>query len=417
VKILVLDGNENHAVACVRSLAAAGHEVYVGADTSWSKAGWSRYCKSSFVYPAPKDDIEAFVRKIAEQARRFPGTLVLPMTERTTLPLSTFREVIFAAGGKMVLPEHEIVLRAFDKQQTTKIAQNLAIETPQTFVIKDFNQATAASEQISYPAVLKPCSSEEVSVDGKVLSTGRPIYARNKSEFRDGFAEISRRCSAVLAQEFIDGNGAGYFALMREGELRVEFGHRRIRDVHPTGSGSALRESAFPAKDIRKAALAILKELQWQGVAMVEFRIRPDGRPVFLEVNGRFWNSLPLAVYAGADFPKLLAEMAEFGDVKSPYAYKAGVRCRWLLGDFRHLLEVLKGAPFAYPGKFPGRFETITKFFTPVPGTLHDNFTYRDPMPEFGDWLNFIFRKLPTVIKRSAGETTEANVEKRYSHS
>jgi predicted ATP-grasp superfamily ATP-dependent carboligase len=417
MKILVLDGNENHAVACVRSLAEAGHDVYVGADTSWSKAGWSRYCKSSFVYPAPQNDSEAFVEKIAEQARRSPGTLVLPMTERTTLPLSAFREIIFAAGATMVLPPHEIVLRAFDKQQTTKIAQNLAIETPQTFVIKDFNQAEEASGLISYPAVLKPRSSEEVSIDGKVFATGRPLYARNKSEFLDGFAEIFRRCSVVLAQEFIEGNGAGFFALMREGELRVEFAHRRIRDVHPTGSGSAVRESSFPATDIRRAALAILKELQWQGVAMVEFRIRPDGRPVFLEVNGRFWNSLPLAVYAGADFPKLLAEMAEFGDVKSSYAYKAGMRCRWFLGDFRHLLEVFKGAPAAYPGKFPGRFETLINFLTPVPGTLHDNFTFRDPLPELGDWLNFILRKLPSVLKKTAVRSTETNVEKRYSHS
>ena len=31
--ILVLDGNENQAVACVRSLARTGHRVEVGADT------------------------------------------------------------------------------------------------------------------------------------------------------------------------------------------------------------------------------------------------------------------------------------------------------------------------------------------------------------------------------------------------
>lgn len=417
MKILILDGNENHAVACVRSLARAGHEVSVGADTSWSKAGWSKYCQSSFVYPAPQENAEAFVEKIAKEARRFPGTLVLPMTERTTLPLSAYRDVIFAAGAKMVLPEHSIVLRAFDKQETTKIAQRLRVETPQTFVIKDVNNAKEVSEKISYPAVLKPRSSEEVSHNGKVLATGRPIYARNQTEFMSSYHEIARRCSAVLAQEFIEGTGAGYFALMRDGELRVEFAHRRIRDVYPTGSGSALRESSFPENDVRQAALAILKELKWHGVAMVEFRVRTDGRPVFLEVNGRFWNSLPLAVYAGADFPKLLAEMVEFGEVKSSYAYKSGVRCRWLLGDFRHVLEVLKGAPAGYPGKYPNRAKTVFNFFIPVSGTLHDNFTLRDPLPEIGDWLNFILRKLPSLFKRRAVETNESNVEKRYSHS
>ena len=45
LRVFVLDGNENQAVACVRSLAAAGHDVHVGSDSRWSKAGWSRFCR------------------------------------------------------------------------------------------------------------------------------------------------------------------------------------------------------------------------------------------------------------------------------------------------------------------------------------------------------------------------------------
>jgi predicted dinucleotide-binding enzyme len=37
MKIIALDGNENQAAACVRSLARAGHRVIVGATTAWSK--------------------------------------------------------------------------------------------------------------------------------------------------------------------------------------------------------------------------------------------------------------------------------------------------------------------------------------------------------------------------------------------
>ena len=40
MRVLVLDGNQNQAVACVRSLAKQGHSVLVGSTTSWSKAGW-----------------------------------------------------------------------------------------------------------------------------------------------------------------------------------------------------------------------------------------------------------------------------------------------------------------------------------------------------------------------------------------
>src|SRR5436853_603604 len=399
MRVLVLDGNENHAVAAVRSLARAGHRVEVGASTSWSKAGWSRDAASRFVYPAPQQDALAFVHCIAEEASREPGTLVLPMTERTTLPLSLHRNVIYATGARLVLPPHETVLRAFDKQETTRLAQSLGIAVPQTVVISGINEARSAAASLPYPVVLKPRSSEEVTASGKVTATGAPLYARTADEFITAYEAISRRCSAVLVQEFIEGAGAGYFALMNQGELRMEFAHRRIRDVRPTGSGSALRESVRPDARVRDAALAILRALQWHGVAMVEFRQKADGTPVFMEVNGRFWNSLPLAVYAGADFPARLAELAERGDVETKLDYQHGVKCRWLLGDFRHLIEVLRGAPKGYPVAFPSRLKTLAKICIPVRGMLHDNLTRRDPLPELGDWLDFLLRRLPAGLK------------------
>ncbi len=415
MKILVLDGNENQAVACVRSLARAGHTVLAGADSSWSKAGWSRHCSGMFQYPGPQSDSDAFVARIVEEVRRDADTLVLPMTERSTLPLSQNRDLIHAAGGKLVLPAHEIVLRAFDKQRTTAIARSLGVAVPATTIISNSEQADAVKQTLPYPVVLKPRTSE-VFVEGQFKATGRPLYAKNEREFIAAYNVISQRSPSILAQEFIEGTGTGYFALMRDGEIRAEFAHKRIRDVHPTGSGSAVRVSVAPDETIREAALAILNELKWHGVAMVEFRVRPDGRPVFIEVNGRFWTSLPLAVYAGVDFPKLLAEMAEHGDVKAPAGYKEHVRCRWLLGDFRHLVEVMKGAPSGYPGRFPSRLTTLAEFLTPVRGTFHDNFILSDPLPEAGDWLDFIFRKAPARLRRRSA-IERLDVEGRYSHS
>ncbi|MGE0131186.1 MAG: hypothetical protein AB7U82_24160 [Blastocatellales bacterium] len=404
MKIIVLDGNENQAVASVRSLARAGHHVVVGAPTGWSKAGWSRYCKETFVYPAPQRDASAFVERVVQEARRERGTLVMPMTERTTLPLSAERERIFAAGGRMVMPDHETVLCAFDKRRTTRLASELGIAIPRTALITEPNQTEEAVRIVGLPAVIKPCSSEEVTASGKVRATGAPSYARTFDEFVAACDEMRQRCRAIIAQEFIPGGGEGYFALIRNREPRAEFAHRRIRDVRPTGSGSALRESAYPDENLRNAGLAVLRALNWRGVAMVEFRRKPDGELVFLEVNGRFWNSLPLAVYAGADFPAMLAEMAEHGDVKAARPYREGVRCRWLLGDFRHLIEVLRGAPPGFPGAYPNRWRALVDFLTLTPGVRHDNFMLRDPLPELGDWLDFALRRLPAGLRRSSDE-------------
>ena len=420
MKILVLDGNENQAVACVRSLARAGHRVSVGASTTWSKAGWSRFAENSFTYPAPQDSVERFVSRIRDEAAREPGTLVMPVTERTTLPLSAYREDILAAGGRLVLPPHETVMRAFDKTETTRLASSLGVAVPKTFHVTSSTEAREIADSINYPAVIKARSSEQVSSSGRVVATGAPLYARDSGELLTALDSMSRRSSCALVQEYVEGAGAGYFALMREGELRLEFAHRRIRDVRPTGSGSAVRISARPDPRMREAALAILQALRWHGVAMVEFRVRPDGTPVFMEVNGRFWNSLPLSVYAGADFPALLAELAERGDVAASSDYRLGVRCRWLLGDARHLIEVWRGAPEGYSGKYPGRLRSTLDFLTPARGTYHDNFMMSDPMPELGDWLDFVLRRLPAQFKKSKPDLESrgaVNVERRYSRS
>lgn len=410
MKALVLDGNQNQAVACVRSLAKKGHTVLVGNTSAWSKAGWSRSCTGTFVYPSPRDGTR-MIQRLVELARTEPGTLILPMSDATTLMVSENRDSLLQAGARLVMPAHADILRAADKSHTTKLAQSLGIAVPRSWVISSAAEAHEQAKSLPYPVVLKPRSSEEQAATGSTQSTGRPLYARNAAEFQLAYSELSKRASSVLVQEFIPGGGTGYFALMRNGELRVEFAHRRIRDVHPTGSGSAVRVSIKPDPKLREASLAILKALNWHGVAMVEFRQRPDGEFVFLEVNGRFWNSLPLACYAGADFPAAVAEIAEHGDCAPILDYKVGVRCRWFLGDFRHLLAVWRGAPAGYPAKFPGRISTLANVLMPMPGTYHDNFQLRDPLPELGDWLSLAQRAFEKKKPK------EQLVEGRYSHS
>jgi predicted ATP-grasp superfamily ATP-dependent carboligase len=390
MKILVLDGNQNQAVACVRSLARNGHVVAVGESRPWSKAGCSRHSTGTFRYFSPSADPEKFLADILAEAKKESGTLILPMTETSTLLISSHRELFSAIGARLVLPAHADVLRAVDKSETTALARSLGAAIPETHSAGSVEEIKSLSSHLRFPVVLKPKTSQEKSPQGTIRATGRPRYAKNGVELMTAFLEMQPHCSSVLVQEFVEGAGSGYFALMNHGELRAEFAHRRLRDVHPTGSGSALRESVPPDPRIREISLAMLKALHWHGVAMVEFRIRNDNVPVFLEINGRFWHSLPLACYAGVDFPALLAHMAEFGDVSPPPAYKLGLRCRWLVGDFRHLVEVWKGPPAGYPGQFPRRLPTLLAELTPTAGTFHDNFEWSDPLPELADWIHLL---------------------------
>ena len=87
----------------------------------------------------------------------------------------------------------------------------------------------------------------------------------------------------------------------------------------------------------------ILESVGWHGVAMVEFKVTAEGTPYLIEVNGRFWGSLQLAIDSGVDFPWLLYQLANGTKVDEVTGYAVGVTWRWLLGDFTRLCKVLLG--------------------------------------------------------------------------
>jgi len=60
---------------------------------------------------------------------------------------------------------------------------------------------------------------------------------------------------------------------------------------------------------------------------------------MLMEINGRFWGSLQLAIDAGFNFPYLLHRMNS-GErlMVSDHPYDVGTKSRWLMGDLDHLL-------------------------------------------------------------------------------
>jgi predicted ATP-grasp superfamily ATP-dependent carboligase len=316
------------------------------------------------------------------------------------MALSAHRSLIEDAGACMVMPSHATMLKAYDKAYTTQVASEVGVASPRTSRVNDERRAQDLAAEFSFPAALKARTSVELA-DDRAKPTARTLYARNRQEFLQAYHLLHDRCPQVIAQKFIAGDGVLYSSLLCRGELRAEFAYRRIRSIHPTGWGAALRVSV-PAEGLRAGSLSVIRALDphWTGLAQVEYRVDHDGTPFFLEVNPRAWNSLPLAVYAGVDFPRMLAEIAEHGDVPPHPGYPSGVVCRWWLGDLRHLLYVWQGVPSSYPGKTEGRLDALVHFLKPVPHAFHDNFIPADPLPEVGDWLAAAARALRRAANR-----------------
>ncbi|MBE9571532.1 MAG: ATP-grasp domain-containing protein [Proteobacteria bacterium] len=130
---------------------------------------------------------------------------------------------------------------------------------------------------------------------------------------------------------------------MQNGSVFARFAHQRIREKPPGGGVSVLCQSISPPREALEAATSLMKSLGWFGPAMVEFKWdRRDNKPKLMEVNGRFWGSLQLAISSGIDFPYLLYCLASGEKINRPSNYKVCVRSRWELGDLDHLLIRLR---------------------------------------------------------------------------
>src|SRR6185503_9660028 len=163
-------------------------------------------------------------------------------------------------------------------------------------------------------------------------------HVSNAVECRRVLAALPTAAFPVLLQRRVSGVGEGFFALRWGGRTVSMFAHRRLREKPPAGGVSVYRESIALDDGLMGPGLRLLEALGWNGVAMIECkREEATGRQVIMEVNGRFWGSLQLAIDAGVDFPSLLVRCAAGETVPFSADYRVGVRSRWFWGDVDHL--------------------------------------------------------------------------------
>jgi predicted ATP-grasp superfamily ATP-dependent carboligase len=359
-RALITDSDNRSALAATRSLGAGGHEVFVMGEKAETIAAVSRFASRFLVCPSPQKDPEGFVAAVLGAVREHGITLLLPMTEVTTLLLTRARGQL---PPSCVLPfaEEATLQKASDKTAVMALADSLGVPTPASVTLNTASDLDRVGA-LPYPVVVKPGRSRVRTPTGW-LSTG-VTYAADEGVLRTRLAELPPETYPVMLQERIQGPGEGFFALYAQGTMVASFAHRRLREKPPSGGVSVLRESADIPPDAMKFGTALLDALKWHGVAMVEFkRDAMSGRLYLMEINARFWGSLQLAIDSGVDFPLLLARIAA-GEIPAAVRHKAGVRSRWLLGDLDVLIQVMTRprSSLNLPANFPSRGKYLLEF-------------------------------------------------------
>jgi predicted ATP-grasp superfamily ATP-dependent carboligase len=268
-----------------------------------------------------------------------------------------------------------------DKENILATARGLGIAVPEQVALKERDPKAFAS--LDYPLVLKPWVSV-VREEGRARKLG-VVHVGDRTELEAALRGLPDAAFPVLAQQRIVGPGVGIFLLRWNGRTVARFAHRRIREKPPSGGVSVYRESVEAPEEWFRQAERLLESADWSGVAMVEFKVdKASGRPYLMEINGRFWGSLQLAVDAGVDFPRLLLEAARGDPSVQPPSYRPGIRLRWEWGDIDHLLARLRRSDdtLHLPPGSPSRLSAITRVLLPWrPGDRWEVFRPGDPKP------------------------------------
>ena len=131
---------------------------------------------------------------------------------------------------------------------------------------------------------------------------------------------------------------------------------------------------------------------------MVEFKVdRQSNIPMLMEINGRFWGSLQLAIDAGLNFPYLFYQVMTGIPVAVPNnAYRIGTKSRWLLGDLDHLLLRLtkSNTELHLDAQAVSRGRCLAEFFKLFQPDLHYEVeSLTDPAPalmEYRNWFSHL---------------------------
>lgn len=388
--VFVVDGAERTSLAIARSLGKKGIEVHCGESYRGSTTALSKYCKRSFVYPDPQIDCDKFIEWLMGILKNGNYEAIYSSREVTTIPISYYKKEL-EKYTRVPFPDYDKMLMTHDKAKTFEFAMDRGIPMPKTYFVESMMELEEISNTIEYPVVVKPrCKT--------TWNRGRPVmlkvtsrnYVSNKNDLINISGDIFKKSGKMpLIQEYIYGEGYGVEVLCNHGEPRAIFMHKRLREYPITGGASTLRESVYNEK-MKNIGLKLMEALNWHGVAMVEFKLdEKDGEPKLMEVNGRFWGSLPLSIASGVDFPYLLHKMITEGDVEKVFEYKIGVKCRWLIsGDMLWFLASLENRE--------NRWNVLREFFK-FRGMVYDILSKEDFMPAIGA-LRVIVHQMTDVI-------------------
>ena len=346
--ILVGFAESYAAIEAAWSLKEAGFRV-----SAFSRSGATaalRHVAGVRVYSVTPPEVDA--ARSLDDVR----TIVRSINPAAYLPLDD--AAVWAAQGldiadlRVAGPTGTAASYALDKELQIGAAADAGLLVPPTRLIRSLEDARDAV----YPIVVKPTQVVRI-VSGRLIRP-KGVVCADADELRSAASLLEM--GPALAQPLIAGVGEGLFGHMTKDGVTAWSAHRRLRMVNPQGSASSACASRSPDPALLAPAERFLRAIGWRGLFMLEFLRDVDGRPQFMELNGRTWGSLALARRRGFEYPAWTVRSSlDASFVPVAPADPPDMVCRNLGMELMHLAFVLRGPQSIALRDWPKLWPTI----------------------------------------------------------
>jgi len=299
-------------------LRADGWEVGTG---SWraSIASTSTATGPHHRIEEAETDEDRFIADIAAAVRAEDYEVVFCIYDVGLLVLSRRRAEV--APAIVPYAAHEIVERSFDKLAFTQAALAAGLAVPRT---EEANEASLAAWR--GPVVVK------ARLHAPTRFETRPFDSA--AEAAPFAAELRGDGAQPLLQERVSGQlGAVVIVVDRAGEVIAEV-QQRCERSWPAGAGVTARASTIvPDPELSERIRVLVRELEWFGLAEIEYLLDDHRVPRFTDFNGRFYGGIALAGHAGVNVAAAWARLATGRPVTPLPPQRIGAHFQWLNRD------------------------------------------------------------------------------------
>lgn len=373
-------------VTVVRELGAHGVPVHGIGRTARAVGRASRYCAGFSLRQArPLSDwLPDLITQTGAKA-------LLAISEGDLVALAQLPPVI--NGCTIITPRAEPLAIVLDKSETLARAAALGIDIPISWQPVSSEDIALRARTLTYPVIAK--WADPPAMADRLTALGLPLIKAEYLHNADALIALVGRYTPLgswpLIQSYCPGFGLGQMIHMAGGKAVLRFQHRRLHEMPPEGGVSTLCVSEPLSRHTAQMAKseALLASIGWEGPAMVEYRHDPEtGRNWLMEINGRFWGSMPLASHSGAEFAWESYRRAILGQSDAVQPDIKPRRARYMIPETKRLIQTLfkRGAiadPLFKPKPFADLRDYLSGFFDPK--MRYYLFRWSDPGPFLSD--------------------------------